>query len=442
MHPSTDQQLAIEAALAGKSFFLTGSAGTGKSFTLQKVIEAVRNKYTGRPGAVGIVAPTGAAALQVGGTTIHNYFGFKAINQQQSLKHYEWKRQSWTQLHVLIIDEISMVADWMLNFLDRMARESRSTSQHLPFGNIQLILSGDFLQLAPIDGTYCFKSKAWKETMSMCIELKYPYRQGNDQDFASILGRVRMGNVDQALLDTLTKGGENKSSGDGIEQTRLYSKRVNVEQENTSMTKLKQLPGEAHVFSAQDQGPAWALEEKKLSNWSNTPSNLSLKIGAQVVLLKNLDIQQGLVNGSRGIVVGFSPNGAAPVVRFLTAELTMTVEIAKWTLNRTENNAVIATRLQYPLDLAWAIHKSQGMSLDAVYTDLSECFAEGMAYVALSRCKTLRGLTVAKLNAKSIRANKEAIEFHANIGQAKGGEEERAVKRHKVCLVGESEESL
>jgi ATP-dependent DNA helicase PIF1 len=158
-----------------------------------------------------------------------------------------------------------------------------------------------------------------------------------------------------------------------------------------------------------------------------------LKIGAQVVLIKNINIQEGLVNGSRGVIVGFSPEASAPVVRFLSG-LTLPIEIAKWTLTKKdENHSIIATRYQYPLSLAWAItiHKSQGMSLDAVYTDLSECFADGMAYVALSRCKTLRGLTVIGLSGKSIRTNKEAIEFHAHI-IGRQEEEERVEKRRKV----------
>jgi ATP-dependent DNA helicase PIF1 len=425
MHPSTDQQLAIDTALSGQSFFLTGGGGTGKSFTLQKVIESISKKYSGRPGSLGIVAPTGVAAMQVGGTTIHSYFGLKLVTKEDTIK--QWKRNAWTQLQVLVIDEISMVPDWMLNLLDRMGRESRFSQKHLPFGGVQLILCGDFLQLAPIKASYCFKSKAWKDTMNKCIELKFAYRQGSDPEFASILNRIRLGQVDQVLLDSFNR---ETLRVEGIEQTRLYSKKDSVDEENAE--KLQILPGESHIFSARDSGGKWAFEAKKLSTWSNAPSKLSLKIGAQVVLLKNIDIEQGLVNGSRGIIVGFT-KASAPVVRFLSG-LTLPIEIAKWTLTKKdENHSIIATRYQYPLSLAWAItiHKSQGMSLDAVYTDLNECFADGMAYVALSRCKTLRGLTVIGLSAKSIRTNKEAIEFHAQI-IGRQEEEERVEKRRKV----------
>jgi ATP-dependent DNA helicase PIF1 len=435
-HYSSEQQAAIDAATSGKSIFLTGGAGTGKSFTLKQLITIMHQKYSSRPGAVAVVAPTGAAAIQVEGTTIHNWFGFKTISQQEAPKLKEWKRLAWIQAQVLIIDEISMVSNWMLDLLDRMARESRSeTQKHLPFAGIQLVFCGDFLQLPSIDGSYCFKSKAWTDaiTRENCFELKYPYRQGKDQEFASILGQVRIGKVNQQIIDALTTCNKSECMNEtkDTKPTRLYSKKANVDAEN--LQNLAKLSGSDIVFSAHDQGPSWALDSKKLSSWTNAPTQLSLKIGAQVVLLKNLDIQQGLVNGSRGVVVGFDGSGK-PVIRFIAGGgQTITVEPAKWTLTKTDNHhAIIATRSQYPLDLAWAItiHKAQGMSLDSVYTDLSECFADGMAYVALSRCRTLQGLTVTGLSVKAIRANKEAIAFHESLVRNEPEQKRRKTEEH------------
>ncbi len=424
MNPSPEQQSALDTALLGDSFFLTGSAGTGKSFTLQRVIELIQAKFNGRPGAVAVVAPTGAAALQVGGTTIHSYFGLSTVDKQTAPTHKSWNRKAWFQLQVLVIDEISMVADWMLDLLDRMGRESRR-QKALPFGGVQLILCGDFLQLPPIGGQYCFKSKAWEASMLKCIELQFAYRQGSDQEFASLLLQVRMGQASQALLDSLTHHRSTADSASDIEPTRLYCKRNSVEQENSD--RLNQLPGDTLTFSALDSGPSWALEPKKLASWSNAPNHLSLKINAQVVLLKNLDIAGGLVNGSRGIVVGFSHTNE-PVVRFINGT-TLTMERAKWTLAHKEDpHHIVATRLQYPLDLAWAItiHKSQGMSMDCVYADLNDCFQDGMTYVALSRCRTLAGLTVVGLSRGTIRASREAIAFYEGLrGQGGGGKRRR-----------------
>ncbi len=440
-HLSAEQNAALGAVLSGKSIFLTGGAGTGKSFTLQHIIAALKTKLSNRPGAVAVVAPTGAAALQVGGNTIHNWSGLAMVDNNSAPKLSKWKRQAWQQVHVLIIDEIAMVSDWMLDLLDRMGRETRHQQGHLPFGGVQVVLCGDFLQLPPIVGKFCFKSKAWQQaiTPDNCFELLYAYRQGEDHDFAALLAQVRVGNNGDSILADLQKQHPQQQQPQqqqqsDIEPTRLYSKKDDVYEEN--MQNLGKLATEMFVFTARDEGPHWALETKKVASWTNAPAHLSLKVGAQVILLKNIDIQQGLVNGARGIVVGFS-EGTKPVVRFVCGE-TITLDRATWTLTRPDDrHAAVATRSQFPLDLAWAItvHKSQGMSLDLVHTDLSECFADGMAYVALSRCRTLQGLTVKNVTAMSIRANKEAIAFHASISQRANAEEEGTWpnKRHRVA---------
>jgi ATP-dependent DNA helicase PIF1 len=442
---SPEQQSALDAAARGHSIFLTGGAGTGKSFTLKQIIAASRQKYANRPGAVAVVAPTGAAAIQVEGTTIHNWCGMQLIDKLGAERLKTWKHEAWRQVYVLVIDEVSMVADWMLDLLNRMGKETRSSSK--PFGGIQVILCGDFLQLPPIVGSFCFHSNAWKETITPdhCFELSYPYRQGADASFASMLSQVRLGKRDDALLEALrqppslqdphdddhTKIKNTTTTTHGIEPTRLYSKRIDVNSEN--MDKLNQLPTVAHLFVARDSGPEWAFEPKKAATWTNAAARLTLKVDAQVVLLKNLDIEAGLVNGARGVVTGFSPH-SEPVVRFVSGA-TLTIHPAKWTLSKPDTpNLVQATRLQLPIDLAWAltIHKSQGMSLDLVETDLSECFDfGGMAYVALSRCRTLNGLRIKGLGPTSIKAHPEAIKFHEAIRLQTEQNKERPTKRCK-----------
>ncbi len=412
---SAEQQAPVNAALNGKSIFLTGDAGTGKSFTLRQIIGEMHKKFSNRPGAVAVVAPTGAAAIQVEGTTIHRWAGIGIVTQEQAPKLAIWKREPWKKLHVLIIDEISMVADWMLNLLDRIGREARPDQRHLPFGGVQLILCGDFMQLSPIKGSYAFKSNAWAAaiTRANCYELTYAYRHGNDHDFASMLAQVRLGKVDSSTLNALAAARKPALNQD-IQPTRLYCKNEDVDAEN--MFHLNKLPEEATIYQARDHGPKHALDN--VSSWSNAVTTLSLKTGAQVVLLKNINIQNGLVNGSRGVIVGFSDE-SKPVVRFAgDAGLAIPIDLAKWTLTKPDDpHIVIATRSQYPLALAWAIttHKAQGMSLDVVDVDLTKCFAYGMAYVALSRCRTLQGLSVKGLTASSIMTNKEALAFHMSI---------------------------
>lgn len=425
MRLSPEQERACEAVLAGHNIFLTGSAGTGKSATLKYIITALHAKYRNQPGAVAVVAPTAAAAIQVEGTTIHSWSGLSQVTRATAPTLYKWNRAAWQRAVVLVMDEVSMVSDWLLDLLNRMGQESRNCKN--PFGGVQLVLCGDFLQLPPVEGGYCFQSAAWTSAIQHCYELHYAYRQGQDHEFATLLADVRIGrNTDEIRRSLLT--GPFPSLSD-IEPTRLYSKRAQVGAENTD--RLQQLPGETIVHTAEDSGPEWAL--KKVSSWSNAVQRLELKVGAQVVLLKNLDIERGLVNGALGLVVGFD-TGNAPVVRF-TCNLTRTMERAKWTLTVADRpNAEVATRWQYPLDLAWAItiHRSQGMSLDRVSTDLSECFAPGQAYVALSRCRTRQGLTVLGMSATSIKADPRAVAFHLSI--AKEEEEETLAgptKRHK-----------
>jgi ATP-dependent DNA helicase PIF1 len=205
------------------------------------------------------------------------------------------------------------------------------------------------------------------------------------------------------------------SSGDSvamIEPTKLHFKKCDVKSENDAC--LQRIAGKPYTYNAVDSGDPRFFKDGKLSSWTNAPTTLKLKDKAQVVLLKNLDVAMGLVNGARGVVVGF--NGSVPVVRFRCGP-TKPMDLATWTLtsDSNNNNIVLASRTQYPLDLAWAttIHKSQGMSLDCVQVQFSNYMTAGMAYVALSRCRTRQGLTITgAFSRSSIVVNKEALQYH------------------------------
>jgi ATP-dependent DNA helicase PIF1 len=413
---SFEQEAPIQAALQGESIFLTGSAGTGKTFTLHHLIKRLAQHYP-----IAVVAPTGVAAIQVGGTTIHSWAGLGLIKKGEFPKNF--KTELWKQIKVFVIDEISMVSDWLLNLLDQMGRKARQIDA--PFGGLQVIFCGDFLQLPPIEGSFCFKSEAWNQAISKCFSLQHVYRQGSDAEFAEILNAIRTGTASSDQLALLQQQGETAAIDQDIQPTILYPLRSSVELEN--LAKLEALPGEIYQFVAQDSGIASYFEEKKVCSWTNAPTILKLKIGAQVVLLRNLDIPGKLVNGSRGIIVGF--DGSNPFVRFACG-ITKSIQRCTWTIKRNNDQTIIcATRHQFPLDLAWALtlHKSQGMSLDCVQTDLSGCFAPGMAYVALSRCRSRSGLKVTGLIAKSIRVDRDALEFHQRIEE----KQRNAKKRRK-----------
>ncbi len=235
---------------------------------------------------------------------------------------------------MLIVDEISMVSDWQLELMDRLGRAFRDKDR--PFGGIQLVLCGDFLQLAPIDGALCFKSRAWHEAHLQRFELTYAFRQGADGCFAAMLAEVRTGQPSDDTLAALQSAGT-KDTHDDIEPTLLYTTNAKVDDENRM--RLSQLPGVVKRFVAQDSGEKHAL--KRASAWTNAPDTLDLKIDAQVVLLRNLDIAGGLVNGSRGVVVGFSGTDE-PVVRFACGA-TMTIARATWT-KKNDMERTVATR--------------------------------------------------------------------------------------------------
>lgn len=398
------EQLQVVRAVVerGQSVFITGGAGTGKSHTLRVIIAKLRAKFRGLPeGTVAVVAPTGQAALQVDGATIHSWARLnphaKTIDQVPKIH-----RDPWRLARVLVIDEVSMVSLELFQLLNDLAQRARDSYE--PFGGLQVICCGDFLQLPPIKADFCFKSSAWRATITRTFQLTESYRQAQDPEFVNILKRIRVG--DRDAIAPLKRCALRVPARDDIQPTRLYAKRNNVESENEQ--ELHKLSGPLHSYQAQNDhvgdSPKWNPPAPRL---------LQLKLGAQVVLLRNLDASRGLVNGSRGVVVGFS-NGHQPTVRFACGE-TRTLERALWELrDPSDTNRVLARSQQYPLDLAWAltIHKSQGMSLDCVHVDLQDCFAHGMAYVALSRCRSRDGLTISNLTADAVNAHHDALEFY------------------------------
>lgn len=399
---SPSQQRCLDAALTGHSIFITGGAGTGKSAMLHHLIIQLKARYPGSPKAVAVLAPTGVAALAVGGQTLHSWAGLKPLSEKEAAKHHCAKKP-WLAVRVMVVDEISMVPGWLLDLLDRGGRMHRNPV--LPFGGIQMIFCGDFLQLAPVDGKLCFHSAAWKSLAPQRFELSFAFRQGNDLAFAAMLSEIRIGEPSDTTLTALAQ--HRPREDNDIMPTKLYSTHRDVDTENAQ--RLEQLPGAPYSFLARDSGLQKILA--KANSWSNAPTHLHLKVGAQVVLLKNLALSRGLVNGSRGVVTGFTAS-CEPVVRF--AHETLPMKLETWTKTN-EHGVEEASRVQYPLALAWAltIHKSQGMTLDCVHVDLrNDWTAPGMAYVALSRCRSLEGLSILGFTKGKIKANADALAFY------------------------------
>ncbi|NXF91505.1 PIF1 helicase, partial [Eubucco bourcierii] len=407
---SAEQEAVLGAVRSGKSIFFTGCAGTGKSFLLKKIVGSLPPKSTYA------TASTGVAACHIGGTTLHAFAGIGSgkapLEQCIQLAERPGVRQHWLACQHLIIDEISMVDGKFFDKLEAVARAVRKRDE--PFGGIQLIICGDFLQLPPVckaneETKFCFQARSWRKCIHINMELTEVRRQ-TDKTFISLLSAVRLGRCTEEVTRLLMQTAANRSERDGILATRLCTHKDDVE--ITNERRLQQLSGELHIFEALDSDP---MLVKLIDAQCPVGGRVELKLGAQVMLAKNLDVSQGLVNGARGVVVGFeNEQKGLPKVRFLCG-VTQVIKMEKWVFKGA--SGVHLSRQQLPLKLAWAIsiHKSQGMSLDCVEISLSRVFESGQAYVALSRARSLAGLRVLDFDPKVVRADPSVLQFYRHL---------------------------
>ncbi|XP_009946207.1 PREDICTED: ATP-dependent DNA helicase PIF1, partial [Leptosomus discolor] len=352
----------------------------------------------------------------IGGTTLHAFAGIGSgkapLEQCIQLAERPGVRQHWLACQHLIIDEISMVDGKFFDRLEAVARAVKKRDE--PFGGIQLIICGDFLQLPPVckaneEIKFCFQAKSWRKCIHVNMELTEVQRQ-TDKTFVSLLSAVRLGRCTEEVTRQLMQTAANRSECDGILATRLCTHKCDVEITNERC--LQQLSGEVHAFEALDSDP---MLVKLMDAQCPVSGRVELKLGAQVMLAKNLDVSQGLVNGARGVVVGFeSEQKGLPKVRFLCG-VTQVIKMEKWVFKGP--SGVHLSRQQLPLKLAWAIsiHKSQGMSLDCVEISLSRVFESGQAYVALSRARSLAGLRVLDFDPKVVRADPSVLQFYKQL---------------------------
>ncbi len=413
-----DLQLAFDfVKFTNRNIFLTGKAGTGKTTFLKDLKEL-------SPKRMIVVAPTGVAAINAGGVTIHSFFQLpfhpyipsfylpgnndSGPTDQSDPPGYKMSREKINiirSLDLLIIDEISMVRADTLDAIDSALRRYRT--RHLPFGGVQLLMIGDLQQLAPVvkeedreilckyyDSYFFFGSRALCGTDYVTIELKHIYRQ-SDKVFIDLLNKIRDNNPDQQALDELEKRylpDFDPDSGGGYITLTTH----NYQAQEINDSKLEKLPGRTHSFTAtiRDDFPEISYPNA---------SELLLKAGAQVMFIKNdLSGDKLFFNGKIGKVKSFEDD--VIVVRCPDDDFSIRVEKAEWqnvkyTINEETKEieeTVIGTFTQYPLKLAWAItiHKSQGLTFDRAVVDACAAFAHGQVYVALSRCRTLDGLVL------------------------------------------------
>lgn len=422
---------AMELARLGRSFFLTGKAGTGKTtLLLEKIVPECRAHGKN----IAVTAPTGIAAKNAEGQTLHSLFGLKTIvfipgKVRKWYRHLDREKEKVIKnLDILIIDEISMVRCDLLDMVDYTLQLYRGNSK--PFGGIQVILSGDLFQLPPVvtedeekllyshySTPFFFSSDVVTKHPFPLLELKNIHRQKEDSAFINILNNIRDGRYlssDREMLNKRFKLGYEPTENDSM--VYLRTTKYNVRRHNNS--KLERIPSRKKELWAEIEG----IFPKKLFPTDNP---LKLKVGAKIMLLRNDNDGMKYVNGTQGIITSIAKD--ENVIRIKTENGDyISIEPSTWEVydyvykeeTKTIEPRIIGSFTQFPLKLAWAvtIHKSQGMTFEKAIVDAHQSFASGQVYVALSRCRSLDGLILtSKISESDIKVDPIVVEYMKTV---------------------------
>lgn len=408
-----NQETALEILKAGHNVFLTGAAGSGKTYLLNQYIQYLKKQNIG----VAVTASTGIAATHMGGITIHSWCGMgikDRINELdlRKLSRNHRVRRRMKKAKVLIIDEISMLHAHQLDNIDKICRHLKNET-FLPFGGLQVVLCGDFFQLPPVQKNrnektkFAYESDAWKKMKIKICYLDEQHRQ-NDEQILELLNDIRGANVSEKTWEIILSR-ENKEIIGNLKPTKLFTHNIDVDAiNNRELGKIKEKP---LGYEMQAKGNKKLIEF--LKHGCLAPEKLVLKKGARVMFVKN-NFDEGFVNGTVGEVVGFNLGNNFPIVKTLQGQKIIASPM-EWAIE--EDDIVLARIKQIPLRLAWAItvHKSQGMSLDAAEIDLGKSFEYGMGYVALSRVRSLSGINLLGINEMALAINEEVYELDKEL---------------------------
>lgn|SRR5574344_2047569 len=411
----------------GENIFITGYAGTGKSYILNKL----KKRYK-----IDVTSTTGLAAVNIQGQTIHSWAGVGICNKpiedviDKILKRSKLRKQI-TECKILAIDEISMLDAKTFDYIDKVLRIMRE-EESLPFGGIQVLLFGDFFQLPPVqkDNGFCFESNCWNELNLKTVFLEKIYRQ-QDENFINSLNNLRLNRLTE---DDLRLFYDREVNYDTYGSDILHIFSTNKEADNYNMFKFKSVESELYLFNSVDKIHRKRSEivfnkdnpDERLTKFDmitldafdkscKAPSELALKVGCRVMLLKNINFNNGLINGACGSILEVKLGEEESIlVKFDNG---VEANIPKQIFEAYRDGEVIVSREQYPLRLAYGItiHKSQGMTLDKLVVDCSRIFECGQVYVALSRIKSLEGLYLKSFNPQKVLNNEKVISFYEDL---------------------------
>ncbi|MEZ0392967.1 MAG: DEAD/DEAH box helicase [Pseudobdellovibrionaceae bacterium] len=402
-----EQQIAHEVLQSGENVFVTGGAGSGKSYLIRHFMKSLDTKN------MPILASTGAAAVLLGGRTFHSFFGLGIMEGGAQETYHRMKddpklHKRLTRVEGVIIDEISMIPSSALEVAENLARHARQSS--LPWGGMRVIVVGDFAQLPPVarfgqKREWSFLSSVWEQSGFQVVELTKNQRT-YDQQFLDVLRDVRQGKVTELVQEYLNLKIREHDEED--ETTRLFPRRDQSEIFNQK--KLAQIPQTEVKIPSIYLGQERLVEALKKN--SPIPGELTLKVGCKVLFLQN-DPSKRWANGTKGTVVDIT---ADKITIEKETWRHVTVEKTQFSLQDAEGRTV-ASVINFPLTLAYAttIHKSQGATLDEIWVDLSRLWEPGQAYVALSRLRTGDGLKLLGWKPQSVITDPAVTRFYQSL---------------------------
>jgi ATP-dependent DNA helicase PIF1 len=385
---------------SGKNIFLTGPGGCGKSWTIEQLTKIYEN--------ISITSTTGVSSYLIGGQTIHSFSGIGVFNPKQDLLKKIKKNRAVkriTECKLLVIDEISMLGATYLLALDKAFKLVRKNQK--PFGGIQVIFTGDFFQLPPIQDGYAFECDVWNELDLQTVLLEKVYRF-TDEVYSTMLARIRKGEhlpEDNVELFKRVKAFQELDLDEfEIKPTFLSCKRIDVDEKNKE--ELDKNPNELVIYLSRDEGEITFLD-------LIAPKKIELKVGSQVMLTVNKNVEEGLVNGSRGVITSLESD--IIYVKFMSGN---TICFERHEFMFEEDGKVTGRRFQFPFILSYCltIHKIQGSTIDCAVMDIgNSIFENSMSYVALSRVKSLSGLYLKAFSPYKIRVDPKVVEFYKNL---------------------------